>query len=327
MMAQNRFFWLSIFLIASNLDAQVGNRDYDFDSQPNRIEDYRARSNFSNSYNRSGSLRRSDRGLVESDMGMQRPVKTKKSGFAYHVGFDTKLYYTDNVNSVPDDSSFHIPAGIWENAFRNQFILGTFDLGGASFMPQLGINYSHFHHFGDDFFDSTDIDFGALGINFSGVFQFSGGWSIKPDLAYSSTLTKGDVSYSQFSPSLALGKSFSMGSAKSFIEWSLGYHMTDARDQPITDKLDRVETSLLWAIIVPLGNFELSPLARLAYTDYSNQSRSDVSVNLGLQLAYSFTDWLSIKVYSNFTGKNSDKADYDFSRFDLGAGASFNASF
>ena len=103
--------------------------------------------------------------------------------------------------------------------------------------------------------------------------------------------------------------------------------MTDARDQPITDKLDRFETSLLWALVIPMGNFELSPLARLAYIDYANQNRSDFSINLGLQLSYSFTDWLSLKVYSNFAGKNSNVQDYDFSRFDLGAGASLKASF
>ena len=191
-----------------SLHAQVGNREYDFDSKPNLIEDYRARSNFNGSYSKTNS-NRSERSFIDSDMGMQRPVKTKKRGFAYHLGFDSKLYYTNNVNSVPDDSSFHIPAGIWENSIRNNFILGTYDLRGASFMPQFGLNYSHFYHFGDDFFDSTDIDFGSLGINFSGIFQFSGGWSLKPDLGYSASLSRGDITFTvRFLPILPSVKVF-----------------------------------------------------------------------------------------------------------------------
>ena len=69
---------------------------------------------------------------MNSDLGIQRPVEAKDKGFGYHLGFETKIYHSNNPASV-DGGPYKTSAGIWENALRNNFILGAYDLGGASF--------------------------------------------------------------------------------------------------------------------------------------------------------------------------------------------------
>ena len=62
-------------------------------------------------------------------------VEVKHTGFGYHLGFDSKLYYTNNAASASSGDGKE-PSGIWENSLNNvAFILGAFDLGGASFSP------------------------------------------------------------------------------------------------------------------------------------------------------------------------------------------------
>lgn len=269
-------------------------------------------------------------GIGQSDLGIQRPVEAKNTGFGYYLGFDTKLYYTNNPASV-DRGTLKEPSGVWENALRNNFLLGAFDLGGATFAPMISLNYTKFTHFGDELFDNFDFD--SLGLNFAGVFQFGQGWTIRPSLGLSFDLNPKEGlerQYHQISPSLALGKQFKIGKAQSFIEWSLVQNFTDSAYVALgvpDDKLDRFETALIWGVNIPFHNFEFSPFLRFGYANYSNQDRADFLSNLGLELKYSFSHWFYLKLFANFSSRQSDEDTYDFNRFDSGLGAALNARF
>ena len=312
-------------LVAQNPAAsQNGSRK--FDVRPDALEQYRNRS-IPKTSSSTSSPRSNNPDFMESDMGIQRPVEAKKTGFGYHLGFETKVYHSSNPASV-DGGDFEVSAGIWENALRNNFLLGAYDLGGASFSPVLSLTYVKFNHFGDDLFDTFDFD--SLGLSFAGIFQFSNGLTLRSSLAYNADLNPNHGlkrQYSQISPNLALGKSFSLDPVSAFVEWSIGYSFTDNPSGLDDDGLNRFETALTGGLTVPFGNFEFSPLLRFALVDYSKENRTDVMSSLNLQLQYAFTQWLKLKVYANMSARNSDVPNSDFSRFDTGAGASFDARF
>ena len=266
----------------------------------------------------------------KSDLGIQRPVEAKKTGFGYHLGFDSKLYFSNNPASI-DDGVFKESCGLWENSFRNTFLLGAFDLGGATFSPIANLSYTKFTHFGDELFGGFDFD--ALGLNFAGIFQFGQGWTIRPGLGLTFDLNPREGlerQYHQISPSISLGKGFKMGTAQSFIEWSLAYNFTDKAyvipGFPI-DELNRFETAFTFGVNIPFSNFELSPFLRFAYNGYSNQDRDDFMSNFGLDLKYNFTNWFYLKLFVNLSTRQSNMDNMDFNRFDTGLGAAFNAKF
>lgn len=323
------FSFLFIFatLVVSSIswgwERQRPTRQYDY--RPNQFDQYKARQKLLQD---SSSRKRATHEIAKTDTGLQRPVESKKKGFGYQLGFSSKIYYTNNPLST-ESGLYKVSAGVWENSLNNNFLLGAYDLRGATFSPIIGLSYTNFTHFGHEFV--KNMDFGSISLNFAGIFSFGKGWSIRPSLGYTADLSLEESmsrQYSQISPSVALGKSFSWGKVTSFIDWSVGYSFTDSPAQIITkDILDRFETSLIWGINAPMGDFEFSPYIRLAFADYSNQSKTDISGNLGLELAYNFTDWMALKIYSTLSTRNSSKEDMDFTRLDAGAGASLNARF
>lgn len=308
------FFGLTI-VVCSSVWAQ---RQDDF--RKSELDDFRTR----NALQENQSSR--DIGFAQSDLGLQRPVDVKETGFGYHLGFDSKLYYTNNAASSPSGIGKE-PSGIWENSLNNHFILGAFDLGGASFSPILSLGYSKFTHFGDDIIESFDFD--TLSISPNAFFQFSNGWTFRGGLGVMLDFAPRDGmenTYQQVSPTLALGKGFSIGTAQSSWEWSIAYHLTDSI-HPIDDFMNRFETAFLWSFAIPINRLQISPYLRFAYVNYAKQDRDDALGSLGLDFNYSFTNWLAMNVFFNFSFRGSNNNDYDFTRFDGGGGLGLSAKF
>jgi len=318
-----------VFLIASAFvcsSAWSWERKRAYDYRPEQFDQFKSRQQ-QLKYTNSSS--RSSHEIAKSDVGLQRPVESKKKGFGYQLGFSSKIYHTNNALSV-NNGEYKFPAGIWENTLSNNFLLGAYDLRGATFSPVVGLSYTNFNHFGHDKVKLYAKDFGSLSLNFAGIFTFGKGWSLRPSLGYTADLSienNMNRQYSQIVPGLALGKSFSIGKAQSFTEWSLNYAFTNSPDNSNKDALNRLETALTLGIDIPFGDFEFSPFLNLALADYANQSKTDFTGTLGLNLTYSFTDWLALRIYSTLSSRNSSKDEYEFNRIDTGAGATLNARF
>jgi hypothetical protein len=269
--------------------------------------------------------------VSRSDLGFQRPVETKKHGFGYHFGFESKLLHSNNPASAPDSNSIIDSAGIWENALSNNFLLGAYDLGGASFSPIVGLGLSNSSYFGDD--DLDVLNSNNLNISFVGIFQFSKGWSVRGGLSSSFDFnTAMSQTYRQTSPTLGISKGFSIGTASAFSDFSLSYHFTDTNSiiPSEAEKMDRFETALIFGIDIPFNNFEFSPYLRFCLGNYSNQDRKEFTTNAGLDISYHFYDWLAMKFllsYSNRNASGQDGGSADFSRFDFGSAISLSAQF
>ena len=290
------------------------------DFRRSELNDFRTR----NALRENNSLENA--GFAKSDLGLQRPVEVKETGFGYHLGFDTKLYYSNNAASAPSGIGKE-PSGIWENSLNNHFILGAFDLGGASFSPILSLGYSKFTHFGDEIIESFDFD--TLSISPNAFFQFSNGWTFRAGLGVMLDFAPKEgmeKTYQQISPTIALGKGFAIGAAQSSWEWSLAHHFTDSI-HPDEDIMNRFETAFLWSFSIPINRLQISPYIRFAYVNYSNQDRYDALGSLGLDFRYSFTHWLALNAFFNFSFRGSNNDDYDFTRFDGGGGLGLSAKF
>jgi hypothetical protein len=298
-------------------------RQYDY--RPEQFDQFRNRQQ---QLKQTNSSSRSSHEIAKSDVGLQRPVESKKKGFGYQLGFTSKIYHSNNPLSTQSGPQ-KVSAGIWENSVSNNFLLGAYDLRGATFSPVIGLSYTNFTHFGHEVV--KEMDFGSLSLNFAGIFTFGKGWSLRPSLGYTVDLSLEDSlsrQYSQVSPGIAFGKSFSIGKAQSFLEWSMNYTFTNTPGHPISkDLLDRFETGLTWGIDIPFGDFEFSPFLNLALADYSNQSKTDFTGTLGLNLTYSITDWMALRIYSTLSSRNSSEDVFEFNRIDTGAGATLNARF
>jgi len=297
-------------------------RQYDY--RPDQVDQFRKRQQ---QLKYTNSSPRSSHEIAKSDVGLQRPVESKKKGFGYQLGFSSKIYHTNNPLSAKS-GKYKFSAGIWENTLSNNFLLGSYDLRGATFSPVIGLSYTNFTHFGHDLV--KEIDFGSLTLNFAGIFTFAKGWSLRPSLGYTADLSNENNmnrQYSQTVPGIALGKSFSIGKAQSFFEWSLNYAFTDSPEHDDKEALNRLETALTYGIDIPFGDFEFSPFINLALADYSNQSKTDFTGTLGLNLTYSITDWMALRIYSTLSSRNSSEVNSEFSRIDTGGGATLNARF
>jgi hypothetical protein len=300
-------------------------RQYDY--RPEQVDQFRNRQQQLKQTNTSS---RSSHEIAKSDVGLQRPVEAKKKGFGYQLGFSSKIYFTNNTLSAKSGKD-KFSAGIWENTLSNNFLLGAYDLRGATFSPVVGLSYTNFIHFGDDRLKKLPLNFHSLSLNFAGIFTFGQGWSLRPSLGYIADLVEGSLSrqYSQLSPGIALGKSFSIGKAQSFLEWAMNYTFTNTPNPILSkDLLDRFETGLTWGIDIPLGVFDFSPFLNLALADYSNPpKKTNFTGTLGLNLTYSITDWMALRIYSTLSSRNSSDNKSEFNRIDTGAGATLNARF
>ena len=311
-------FCLSSFSIAEQLKR---NPEVRFGS----VQEYRNREALLKG--KSGSSTSTNNPVTKSDLGLQRPVETKNKGFGYHFGFESKLLHSNNPGSSP--SAEVDSAGIWENSLSNNFLLGAYDFGGASFSPIMGLGLSNSSYFGDDTLDALDSN--NLNLSFVGIFQFSKGWSVRGGLSSSFDFNPDmQQTYRQTSPSIGLSKGFNIAAASAFVDLSFSYHITDTDDPTDPDKMDRFESALLFGVDIPMHNFEISPYLRFCLANYGNQDRDEFTTNAGIDVSYHFYDWLALKFllsYSNRNANGADGAAADFSRFDFGGAISLNAQF
>ena len=264
--------------------------------------------------------------FIESDLGLQRPVEVKDKGFGYHLGFSSRIYYTNNAASASSGVGRE-SAGIWENSLNNFFLLGAFDLGGVAFSPLFSLGYSKFSHFGDDDIDVLDFDTLQFGPN--AFFQFDQGWTFRAGIGVMLDFSPNnnmEKTYHQITPILAVGKGFSIGSASSSLELSIAYHVTKS-NQIIDDLLDRLEIGFLWATNLQIKQFQISPYLRLAYAGYANQNRDDLLGSFGLETSYLFNDFVSAHLFSGLSFRSSNDELFDFNRLDVGCGARLEAKF
>lgn len=315
----NKFFSVALcFMLALPLYGQTA---ADYDARLSPIQTYqRNNPSYLNQAPRSQSQTVE---IARSDMGIQRPIEAKKTGFGYHLGFSSRIFYSNNPTSANDGVSIK-GGGIWENSLNNSFLLGSYDLGGATFSPIFGLSYLKNSNFGTKGHSGADFD--VLNVNFAGVFQIGRTWSLRPNLSFNNFF--GDKGFTQFTPSLALGKSFNIFAARSFVDWSLSYSFQDNDRLPINpDKHNRFESAWTWGLAIPLGNLEISPYLRFAYLNYNKADRADFKTDLGIYLDYSITEWMKINTFVSYTNNSSDKSDQEFSRADVGGGTSLTVKF
>ena len=267
-----------------------------------------------------------------SDLGLQRPVAVKRRGFDYYLGLSTRIYYSSNPNIQSPGHSLEKPAGVWLNNIHSGFRLGSYNWGKAAFSPYLGLTLTRFDQFGDK---DLDLPLNTLGLYTFGLLQFSNGWALRTGLTYNQDHDgkNNDRIHDDIYPGITLLKTFSLGKAVSLIDFGLSHHFTDSKFNPTEDnELNRWELSARWTVLTQLGQWELSPYARITFSDYrnwDNRNRQDFTREFGLDMEYPFTSYFTANFFLHYTTRLSKggASSYDFHRFDGGGGAAINAKF
>ena len=123
-----KFFCTSLyFTLVFCLNAQTA---ADYDARLNPIQSYQR--NNPAYLNQPAQSESQTVEIARSDMGIQRPIEAKKTGFGYHLGFSSRLYYSNNPLS--SSAKTIKGGGVWESSLNNSFLLGSYDLGGH-FLP------------------------------------------------------------------------------------------------------------------------------------------------------------------------------------------------
>jgi hypothetical protein len=170
-----------------------------------------------------------------------------------------------------------------------------------------------------------------------GLVQFPSGWALRPGLSYAQDRESNgnEQIYNELFPNFTLLKTFTLGRSVSVIDFSIGRHLTDApayQGVGDGDDLDRWELSTRWTVTANIGKLEISPYARLAFLDYSEgtmENRQDLMREVGLDLEYSFNQYVSANLFARYISRLSRGGhyNYDFERFDGGGGAGLKAKF
>ena len=71
---------------------------------------------------------------------VEEPVDIRDTGFGYHLGFDTKLYYSNNAPSASSGIGRGISGHLGKCLILTTSSTGAFDLGGAVFSPIISLN-------------------------------------------------------------------------------------------------------------------------------------------------------------------------------------------
>ena len=266
-----------------------------------------------------------------SDLGLQRPVAVKRRGFDYYLGLSTRIYYSSNPNIQSPGHTLEKPAGVWLNNIHSGFRLGSYNWGKAAFSPYLGLTLTRFDQFGDK---DLDLPLNTLGLYTFGLLQFSNGWALRTGLTYNQDHNgkNNERMHDDFYPGITFLKTFSLSKAVSLIDFGLSHHFTNSK-RPNPDELDRWELSARWTVMTQIGKWELSPYARIIFSDYrkgENHNRQDFTREVGLDLEYPFTSYLTANFFAHYAtrlSKGGLAPGYDYNRFDGGGGASINAKF
>lgn len=207
-----------------------------------------------------------------------------------------------------------------------------------------------FGRFAVDGADSVDSSLQALDYDFrsgslGGEFALASGWKLSANASYDELhdFHAGDKLYHAVAPSLAIGRSYALGSGYLNFDVSVTYAFTKIyRSYQVAgqfdDAGDNLRSALNLALLLPLddsGYFFFTPslsLMRSAYDKGESIGRVDYLGHGELALVCRFTSWLYIRAFGNYQDKRGnekaktalgDSAEYVNWDAGLGISASF----
>jgi hypothetical protein len=251
---------------------------------------------------------------------------------------DLLWLYSSNPTQAEGDSGRSADLRI----LTAQFGLQTPDkaVAGGQLAAQLGLRYQNFEYgrlSGDVLINglpisNSDFDAGSV---FSGAKWTRGPWQARAGLRWTTLNNdqEGSGYYSEWTPSLALSRHFSIGSnARLTVAYDGAYYVTKGVSElTIRDDFnDRYSNALSLRLLYRLSSkCFVEPNAGINYTvftDDPNGDREDTTASLGLNLSYYCNKGAVLRLLATYQERRSTGvgiADYDNLEIGLGGTLSF----
>jgi hypothetical protein len=244
---------------------------------------------------------------AEADLGRQEPFRAKPSRLGAYLIGNASLYYTSNPSLSNDGGR------------GDMYFVGG---GGAGIRPNLiGGLYLDGHVSEQVFqyaqFSSLNFSYFNAGGGLDYVFENLGQLTASVRYEYQRFLDGGtfDEFYVNNAVTVALFKQFQLNDAMTIQAGWLGSLSVDA--QPSSARRHEFDFWLgwRWRILTPL---ELQTYYILSLFDYPQDSRLDVTHNVGAALNLSFTRWARLTASTGFGANNSTDSFFDYTVVSVG---------
>ena len=244
---------------------------------------------------------------ADADLGMQEPIGPRPSLLGAYLTGNASLYYTSNPSLSNDGGR------------GDMYFVGG---GGAGIRPNvIGGLYLDAHVFDQVFqyaqFSSLNFNYFNAGGGLDYVFQNLGQLTASVRYEYQRFLDSDslDEFYVNNALTVALYKQFQLNDAMTIQAGWLGSLSLDA--QPSSARRHEYDfwVGWRWRILTPL---ELQTYYILSLFHYPQDSRLDVTHNVGAALNLSLTRWARLSAATNFGANNSTDSFFDYTVVNAG---------
>jgi hypothetical protein len=244
---------------------------------------------------------------AEADLGRQELIRAKPSPLGAYLIGNASLYYTSNPSLSNDGGR------------GDMYFVGG---GGAGIRPNLiGGLYLDGHVSEQVFqyaqFSSLNFNYFNAGGGLDYVFENLGQLTASVRYEYQRFLDAGtlDEFYVNNAVTVALFKQFQLNDAMTIQTGWLGSFSVDA--QPSSARRHEYDfwVGWRWRILTPL---ELQTYYILSLFHYPQDSRLDVTHNVGAALNLSFTRWARLTASTGFGANNSTDSFFDYTVVNVG---------
>jgi hypothetical protein len=268
------------------------------------------------------------------DVGPQRILRLNPRPDYFEVLLDSQVFFTDNANFA--DSPAKIHSVVFVDTIQALFTPPAIALGPGKFAPTLGAASQWYNYENNAM---SPFDFEAETFFFNGKYTL-GKWQFGGGANYTRLVNQSayDQTYSELMPTLGVQRVFTINDNMLFtISDQVDYHFTQVPVIPggsrtdINDRLDDAVTfTFSWQMT---RHLILQPYYRFEYSDYQentlmNSNRNDFLHTVGITLAYYFNKSASLRVFFNYSRKQSDDAFTPaYHEYDGGVGVSLDFKF
>jgi hypothetical protein len=270
----------------------------------------------------------------ETDVGPQSILRKRKQTW-FRVGFDSQLFYTDNMLFRPDHER---EAGVAVTSLEAALTTPPCITGLASYRGEMGYRHQFFNYLGgkgrEDFdFDSSTAFADAIAQ--TKHYQFRAGFDYTRLLGFE-PLHRDDYDefYSEYVPRWSIQRNFRIGDRSMFSLAYLGsYHFSD-EDAPVVikpptvvlgkipgDRSERWEHTFLAAYTMALPHhFVAQPYYRYQFTEFVNDADSVRLHTVGLGLGWLPCENFSVRGFVGYNWQKSDNRFVEYEQLNTGGG-------
>ena len=249
----------------------------------------------------------------------------------WEAAVDAQYFYTSNMFLTEKGNT---DTGLLISTAYAAFAPPPVSVAGGELAMRVGYRHQRYNYGLDDTsnqLNNFDFDVGTVLAN---ARWKRGDWLATVGIEYNRLLSHEDgwhEFYTEILPGWSLERRIPFGEKHALSVAYVGaYHFTHTDPAPTTDINDRFDSVLAaswsWQFAERLV---LQPYYRFQHTHYTeNSDRNDVFHTVGATLAWAFTDWASVRIFSSWELRDSnDETVQDYEKFDTGGGLSFSVQF